>query len=101
MSRGMKSARSYTATKHSKVSQAIPLLLLTQSPNIQLSNLMFQIVCLHSEKDKFFTSGKTISMDRAEVETQKSWAFQQGKLQGNWDVLRPCLAFLVVLLLMQ
>lgn len=68
----MKSVRSYTATKDFKVSQAVSLLVLIQSPNIQLSNLIFQIVCLHSQKDTFFTSGKITSMDCAEVETQKS-----------------------------
>lgn len=68
----MKSVRSYTATKDFKVSQAVSLLVLTQSPNIHLSNLIFQIVCLHRQKDKFFTSGKITSMDCAEVETQKS-----------------------------
>lgn len=75
----------------------LSLLVLIQSPNIQLSTLIFQIVCLHSQKDKFFTSGKKKSMDCAKVETQKSRDFQQGKLQGNWGVLRPYV-FLVALL---
>lgn len=68
----MKSVRSYTDTKDFKVSQAVSLLVLIKLPNIQLSNLIFQIVCLHSQKDKFFTSGKITSMDCAEAETQKS-----------------------------
>lgn len=66
----MKSDSSYTATKYFRVSQIVCPLVLMQSPNIQLLNLLFQITCFHCHKDTCFSlQEKIMYMDCAETET--------------------------------